>query len=292
MKPYDYFDRIVCVTLREDVERQHRFRGVMRDVGIGHRFSFFKADRHPKGGRVGCFESHIEVIAAAYADPACKSILIFEDDAIMAPGYDARIIEGAVSFLRSIDGNNDDDDRHKANGRTPWAVMMLGFAVFKAQYHLGMVTAPMVAPHVIRYPWVVLAHAYALSRKGMQAVLQPALAELAKPPHKVAHFDTFMAKALAPLDATYSIVPTQFEQAWCMPSNNVPFSTMEATWRHLMCAGEMTHAISAMSHVREHQFLYALFMTSAVYLVLLLPCLLALRFLRYMHRCFSSRMTR
>ena len=52
--PYEYFDMIVCITLKENVERQQSFVKQMQIAGITN-YEFFRVDRHPEGGKKGCF---------------------------------------------------------------------------------------------------------------------------------------------------------------------------------------------------------------------------------------------
>lgn len=82
MQPLFSFGSIVCISLR--------------DIDCPFRFHLVERDR--RGGRVGCFTSHIEVIREAY-DRGQKSVMIFEDDVVATPAYNSKIIREICRYL-------------------------------------------------------------------------------------------------------------------------------------------------------------------------------------------------
>lgn len=70
---------IGCINL---VERDDRYRQVLKEfekAGIADRVHWHRPVRHPDGGRVGCFESHLEIQKAALKADV-PFALVFEDD--------------------------------------------------------------------------------------------------------------------------------------------------------------------------------------------------------------------
>jgi GR25 family glycosyltransferase involved in LPS biosynthesis len=88
--PYEYFDMIVCITLKENVERQQSFVKQMQIAGITN-YEFFRVDRHPEGGKKGCFDSHVRVWEYALSRGMGK-ILVFEDDTVVTPAYSVDVV--------------------------------------------------------------------------------------------------------------------------------------------------------------------------------------------------------
>ena len=60
---------------------------------------FLRVERHPKGGRYGCYDSHRMVMQKAY-DDGLDSVLIFEDDVEFRDGWEIAV-EEARDFLDS-----------------------------------------------------------------------------------------------------------------------------------------------------------------------------------------------
>lgn len=94
--PYSAFSKIVCITLEDQVQRQESTRKLLTSLGIP--FEFYYVKRHPRGGRVGCFDSHVRVIRQALQE-GHPNILIFEDDVRTTPGYDINVIKEATHFM-------------------------------------------------------------------------------------------------------------------------------------------------------------------------------------------------
>lgn len=95
---FDAFERCVCINL---LEREDRFESAKRQfqkVGLG-RVEFHRVQRSPNGGRLGCYQSHHEVIRQAYEDNL-NNVLIFEDDVVFGEGWQ-EVVESCSDFVRS-----------------------------------------------------------------------------------------------------------------------------------------------------------------------------------------------
>ena len=70
----NHLNRIVCINLKERKDKYANVKKVFDKLKINVEFYF--AEKHPTSGRVGCFESHINVIKQSYNNND-KIILIF-----------------------------------------------------------------------------------------------------------------------------------------------------------------------------------------------------------------------
>jgi GR25 family glycosyltransferase involved in LPS biosynthesis len=260
-----FFDKVVCVTLRGNVDRQAHAVRVIRDtLKIG--FEFFVADRHPQGGRMGCFDSHMTVIRACYADPNCRSVLIFEDDVTLTPAYDEERVADCLAYLSS----NPDG----------WTSLMLGYMPLdKNSVIMSMLrfaaTSQKVARSTYRYPFLYFTHAYALSRRGMLELLQHAPAELAKGP-AIMHLDWFIVQTLSRLNQTIMVAPMQFAQAWCFGTDNEAVDNKELLIRKLGCVEERVQLLT--------YFSYAPVLLPAIVAISVVLMVVAAAVVLYLHR--------
>ena len=92
------FTKIVCINLDRRPDRWQRIQNELVRHGIGpvQRFAAIDGERLAKpagwnhsAGAYGCLLSHVEVIKEARASGAA-SVLIFEDDAVLAPDFESR----------------------------------------------------------------------------------------------------------------------------------------------------------------------------------------------------------
>jgi glycosyl transferase, family 25 len=92
------FTKIVCINLARRPDRWQRIQQELARHGIGpvQRFAAIDGESVAKpagwnhsAGAYGCLLSHVEVIKEA-RDSGAASVLIFEDDAVLAPDFQAR----------------------------------------------------------------------------------------------------------------------------------------------------------------------------------------------------------
>ena len=91
----EYFEWVVLISLREQVERRERALGALRDGGLSERVRIFDAVKGanekrpawwPNGaGAWGCYRSHVAVLREAQA-AGVKSVLVLEDDVVWSSG--------------------------------------------------------------------------------------------------------------------------------------------------------------------------------------------------------------
>src|SRR3990167_2628698 len=71
---------VACITLRHRVDRQKDMRNVFsQNAELLPPVTWFIVDKHPAGGRYGCFNSHLCVYAAAL-EKKVPYALVLEDD--------------------------------------------------------------------------------------------------------------------------------------------------------------------------------------------------------------------
>jgi glycosyl transferase, family 25 len=85
--PWDVYDRIVCLNLRERQDRYEHMKQEFQKIGIVDCVEFLINNRSPLGGVYGCFESHWKAIKQAYDDNIAH-LLVFEDDVLFKEGYE------------------------------------------------------------------------------------------------------------------------------------------------------------------------------------------------------------
>ena len=90
-------DCVRCINLRDRPGRRTLAVAELARVGLaGPHVAFFDAVRSPRGGIIGCYESHRACISAAYAD-GHETLVILEDDVVFGPGWE-RVIGECIAF--------------------------------------------------------------------------------------------------------------------------------------------------------------------------------------------------
>jgi len=254
------FDGIICITLADAKDRHEHMRHIIEQTQIP--VEFYYAKRHPLGGRVGCFDSHVAVTKLAY-ERGYKNVLILEDDLLPTASYDPRIIAKAMEVTQP---DKDPD----------WEMIQFGYwpmrdvdDIFGILFYL---TSPEVSPYVVRYQALACV-AYALSRKAMKKIVEQAPSILATATPKTApHYDIWLQSIIAKCHA-YCTIPQMFDQKWCMPTYNSAESTLEQViFRPNQCLFEWSQLCHTLSLVRYYRNL-----TMAVLLATALALYIAMK---------------
>jgi len=140
-------DRAVCINLIERDDRMKEAQEQFRKVGLLGTVQFHRVERHPRGGRYGCYNSHREVMANALKD-GLDSVLIFEDDVQFEDGWEDVVCD-AKSFI----------DEAEKNTNKKFDAFFLGSRIFY------------IDEKVSTKVWRVKcgnAHAYIISKSGME----------------------------------------------------------------------------------------------------------------------------
>jgi len=97
-------DRIVCINLVDRDDRMKEAQDQFDKVGLLGTVQFHRVERHPRGGRYGCYNSHREVMANALKD-GLDSVLIFEDDVQFEDGWE-EVVHDAKCFIDKAKNTN------------------------------------------------------------------------------------------------------------------------------------------------------------------------------------------
>ena len=146
--PYNFFDQIVCVNLKNRKDKRIHSQKVFNRLNIPVKFNL--VSKSPHGGVYGCFESHINIINNAYLK-GYKNILIFEDDVIPSKYYSGKIINQCVNFM---------------NTNKDWDLFYFGFC------WLGNSSKNINAN--INKGKLLCTHSYAINRGSMKKILNEA----------------------------------------------------------------------------------------------------------------------
>ena len=77
-----FVDAIYCINLREREDRYQECRAELAKAGWLEKTTFFRPEKHPVNGHIGCYESHRTVIQRAQQRRQ-NYVLILEDDFVM-----------------------------------------------------------------------------------------------------------------------------------------------------------------------------------------------------------------
>lgn len=196
---YSFFDSIICISLKENVNRQNHARSVAKALSIPMKFHL--VDRHPVSGAIGCFESHIQVIRMMY-ESGVKVGLILEDDLVPSPGYSHELLQNAIDFMRV----NDTWEMFQL-GYSPWKHELDFFAFYR------FMNATPVSKSVVQYTGMQT-HAYCISRKGMKTILST----IDRNALNTIQVDQWLCKTIT---QGYCVTPILFDQKWCFQSDNI-----------------------------------------------------------------------
>lgn len=243
---YNYFDDIVCINLDFRKDRRAEAQKYFTELNIPARF--FTVRKHEKGGRYGCFDSHIKVLKYAQQNNY-KNILVFEDDVMPTKGYNEKIINKAIDFMKT----NDD-----------WDIFYFGYS-FMNQNLQTIFTAPNYNDDIIMYK-PLLTHAFCYSQRGINTILKTYKMFLGN-----IHYDQFLVnhKELK----SYCILPLIFDQNWISGHNNSTHNTEEAFIRYIQPLGtylQLNYNMSMLRYKWNEYMMYTLIIIICVFLICLM----------------------
>jgi GR25 family glycosyltransferase involved in LPS biosynthesis len=215
--PYSFFDDIVCINLKERIERREGTQKVWKDIGVDGRFH--TVDRHPQGGMYGCFDSHVSVIRNAY-EQGLNNVLIFEDDIKLSPSYSHQQVLDCIDYIKANDGK--------------WDIFYFGYFPFDSNRGslAGLFNAKFETKRIIGFA-PLGTHALCLSRSGMKKVLDTYADHIGK-----THYDMYLISLKL---KSYCVVPCLFDQRLCLETDNKPLDAFEAMTRKFQCVAEHTN---------------------------------------------------
>lgn len=223
-------DAIFCINLNERPERKKWAANVFKLIGLESKVKFHVVNRHPQGGRYGCFESHIQVIKYCYKK-GYNRILVFEDDMVPSPSYSKKLVQKTCDLMTKHDGK--------------WDIFYLGYFPLSDQKKLDIhkfFGAPYIDTNLVLYN-PLGTHAYCISRRGMKNILNRYKPFLGK-----VHYDIFLATQNL---VRYCVTPLLFEQKFCFPTDNSVHNIIEGIARTQQCHVEKTHLLHFCSYWKQ-----------------------------------------
>lgn len=252
MEALTFFDDIVCINLRSRPDRRKYMTSLLKKLMIPCRFH--TVTKHPKGGRYGCFESHIQVIQDCY-DKGNNAIMILEDDILPSQSYSTNLFKHAIKFMKS----------HKDD----WDIFYLGYIPMDG--HLrphSFLRSHVVSKHIVKFN-PLATHAYCLQRSGMKRILDSYKKYIGK-----MHFDIFLSR-LHPQMRSYCIIPMLFEQKLCIPHDNTTHTSLEWLARLMQCDIEKNRLLHGISMIKYQYHQHTLSCIIAFIMLLLVFVLVA-----------------
>lgn len=157
--PFDFFDRLYCIHLPREVDRERRVRSAFESIGVAERIEFVAAAEPAEGislpqfgyhkeysrgarGGVGCTSSHLKALAHA-SSLGARNVLILEDDVEFTG-------EAAAGLARALTGLPIDWDLLYLGGRPfgglEWATEGLARTVGMSCTHAYALNGPAILP--------------------------------------------------------------------------------------------------------------------------------------------------
>ncbi len=141
--PWDFFDRLYCISLKQREDRRQSAREEFAKVGLTGRVEFFIGERLSYDIMQQIYESHMQCLRKGL-EAGARNIVVFEDD-VEFDRFDRRKLQSCVEFLKQ---------------NPEWKVFLFG-ALIRA-------TGKTSNPRVQKVCYHSLTHAYALNREYAQ----------------------------------------------------------------------------------------------------------------------------
>ena len=243
---YNHFDSVICINLDFRKDRREEAQNNFEKLNIPAKFFIVK--KHEKGGRYGCFDSHIKVLQYAQANNY-KNILVFEDDFIPTRGYDEKIIKKAIDFMKT---NND------------WDIFYFGYSSINTNLS-NIFFASNYNDNIIKHK-PLLAHALCYSRCAIDKIL-----DIYKPYIGNIHYDQFLInhKKLK----NYCLLPLMFDQNWLSEFDNSIHSIPDYIIRKLLPLAkylELNYNMSMVRYKYKEFFMYLFIIFVCILLIILM----------------------
>lgn len=100
VKWIDIVDGCYCISLRSREDRFQKIQDELKRVGLHDMTEYYRPEKHPKGGRVGCWYSHAHIMQLAEQKKQ-RFVLILEDDAKFLPNLELNRLHKAVQIFKN-----------------------------------------------------------------------------------------------------------------------------------------------------------------------------------------------
>ena len=242
-----WFDNVTCINLIERRDKYNNAKAVFDNLNLD--VEFFFAEKHKQSGRIGCFESHINVIKKCYNSNA-NNLLIFEDDVINTSYYNEAALHNISTFLQKND----------------WCeYFQLGYTILPHEMRAYLTSDTLDSSgNIIKYNGNCT-HAYLLTRQGMQRVLNTWEKALYKDKMDL---DVYYKNLFVNNGASYC--PILFDQNFCISNDNEPATTLYyIAMRKISCIQYKYSFLYFLSLIR----FYRPFFLFLILIILLIICM-------------------
>jgi hypothetical protein len=207
---YNFFDKIICINLKSRPDRYESSLKEFKKLNINN-VEFYFAEKSSKGGKYGCFESHINVIKKCYNE-GYYNILIFEDDLRPSNFYNIELLNESIEFMKN---NN-------------WDIFYLGYFIGNDDiFDNILISYNIIKNNIIQYN-PCATHAYCLNRNSMKKILSTYEQYI-----ETLHLDVYYCDRK--LFTNYCVIPLMFEQHYCYDIDNQIDTIKEYCIRRTQC---------------------------------------------------------
>jgi len=189
-KIYKLVDEIYCINLISRPDRYNLMKNFEKEENI--KITFYRPEKDPSGGMIGCFKSHIEVIKIAY-ELGQNKIMVLEDDLIRTKSYNDICYNQITEFI-----NSEDWDIIKITSGTLDPFIILNYNLVLPNLYQGNTLS---------------GASYILNRKSMKKIL-----DTYQNYAITTHYDGYHNKIFKKI---YNIIPIIFTQKWDLGSDNI-----------------------------------------------------------------------
>jgi glycosyl transferase, family 25 len=137
--PWDFFDRIYCISIKERGDRRKSAIASFDKVGLTGKVEFVIINKHPTNVMQGMYESHMACLRKGL-EVGARNIVIFEDDVVFER-FNPESLKSCTEFLTQNPG---------------WKVLLLGALLRSSKKTAN--------PCVQKVRYQSLGHAYVLNR--------------------------------------------------------------------------------------------------------------------------------
>jgi len=222
---YSYFDKIICLNLKENKKRYLSSLNEFKKLNINN-VEYYFADKSKKGGRYGCFESHINIIKKCYNENY-NNVLIFEDDFRISPYYNNDLLKECIHFIKKYN----------------YDCFFFGYIPFTKN-----ITEQILFSINKSYNNIIQfnpcgTHAFCINKNTMKKILNTYKSYIDND-----HYDIYLSNTN--IFKNYCITPMLFDQYWCYGTDNSIHSIDEYIWRKIQCpVGEKINFFPNVSYI-------------------------------------------
>lgn len=221
---------IYCINLVERNDKNKKMKTLFERLNL--EVEFYRPNKNETSGRIGCFESHINVIKKSITNND-EYVIIFEDDIIDTPAYDSSKIDEILMFMKD---------------NTWCEYFQLGYTILPHEFS-NFILSKKITKNIIKYNGNCT-HAYVLSKKGMINAIENWEKQAYD---NKADLDIYYKDKFQNNGASYC--PILFDQNFCLKSDNeTATSSYYSFMRKLSCNIHKISFLYFLSLIKSYLF--------------------------------------